>query len=307
MLHGDNDNVPIRWSHCEYYQGDWTALPAWEPLSPVRVTQGSSLAAFASQPEYAALRVYGTVTLDSRGMCGGALVSAGPSQVLFDGKVEVVINGLTPPVQSLSYAVVLDKGEHQICLLYLRGATAPRLELSLSPPSKLILDIHHWVYFGSEGDWPKSWSFMRGALAPGRQMPPITYTVELAGQEYAPDETAPDRRQHIEWSLAGDGLPSPVSSWRAGVVRVTVQHPAARIANDSATAVFTRVTLINEGAAALRPCLRLGASPEREVPLSRQPDAVKTGRMNFLCQSRPAIPRRLTSPPAPMAIRHRSC
>ncbi|MCG3147220.1 MAG: hypothetical protein PCFJNLEI_00658 [Verrucomicrobiae bacterium] len=265
----------------EFYTGSWDIIPIFEELTPTRSARYASPEEAAGEKDYVALKVTGAIDAPRTGMCAISLGSAGQSQLLIDGKVVTVNLGSPPEMNSVNDAITLAAGRHAIVLIYLSNQNPPRLTLTISEPLPLILDRLHWLYIGCEGDWPKSWCFMSGALAPGRRMPPIVYFLRLDGVEYAPDETAPDRRSRIGWNLAEGDLPSPVSTWKAGAVDVRIQHVAARVCSDAATAVFTRVTLRNSAPSALRPTLCISASPEAEIPLTRPPDQVRDGLMLF--------------------------
>ncbi len=153
-------------------------------------------------------------------------------------------------------------------------------------------DSMHWVYFGWENDHPKSLSFMGGGLVPRRGLAkdedeknwahtpephaavhpgPILYGLVIDGQSYGPDEHSPDRRKNTRWSLAEGYLPSPVSEWDAGSVGVRIQHFANRVLDDSATAIYTRVSLTNNGSAPRKLSLVAAGNgmPERQFVLGR--------------------------------------
>lgn len=265
----------------EFYHGDWDIIPIFEALTPVRAGRYASPEEASLQKDYVALRVTGVVELPRAGMCAIALGSSGQSQLLIDGAVVTVNLGLPAAMNTVADAVTLAAGRHEVVLIYLSNAHPPRLTFSLAAPLPLMLDRTHWLYFGCEGDWPKSWSFMSGALAPGRRLPPITYFVRLDGAAHAPDETAPDRRARIGWTLDEGDLPAPVSTWKAGAVAVCIRHVAARVGADRATAVFTRVSLSNPGSSALQPVLCVSARPDDEIPLTRPPDHDRDGLLLF--------------------------
>jgi len=140
----------------------------------------------------------------------------------------------------------------------------------LHRPLAYKINNYHWLYFGWESDHPKSWSFMGGSLSPGKAYP-IQYVVAIEGQDYFPNEFAPDRKEKIKSYLAEGYLPSPISEWQAGPIRVRIQHFANRILQDTATAVYSRVILTNGGNERVTAQLKINAGPDREIPLSDKP------------------------------------
>lgn len=138
----------------------------------------------------------------------------------------------------------------------------------------------NWLYFGWENDDSKSLSTMGGTLYPGGangsrngHIQPIRYTVTVDGAEYRPDETSPQRRQNTKWYQAGGYMNSPVSEWAAGDtgIGVKIQHVANRVLDDSATVVFTQVTLSNTTHADMQVALNISASSSVEVPHAASP------------------------------------
>ena len=138
----------------------------------------------------------------------------------------------------------------------------------------------NWLYFGWENDASKSLSTMGGAMYPGGangsrngHIQPIRYTVTADGAEYLPDETSPQRRQNTKWYQADGYMNSPVSEWAAGDTGITVkiQHVANRVLEDSATVVFTQVTLSNTANVDKQVELNISASSAVEVPLATNP------------------------------------
>lgn len=131
-------------------------------------------------------------------------------------------------------------------------------------------DKTKWLYIGCENDHPKSWTFMGGGLAPG-QGPVIQYGVSIGDRHYYPEELAAERLKKIAWTLNGGYLPCPVSQWQAGSIDVQIEHFAARVLDNSATAVFTRVTLTNSSPQAQTVRLHINAGPSFEIPLNGAP------------------------------------
>ncbi len=138
----------------------------------------------------------------------------------------------------------------------------------------------NWLYFGWENDASKSLSTMGGTLYPGgangsrnKDVQPIRYTLSMDTTEYKPDETSENRRQNTRWYQADGYMNSPVSEWTAGDtgVDVRIQHVANRVLEDSATVVFTKVTLTNTTAASKTVALNISAPSSIEVPLTAAP------------------------------------
>ena len=141
-------------------------------------------------------------------------------------------------------------------------------------------NTRNWLYFGWENDASKSLSTMGGAMYPGGangsrngHIQPICYTVTVDGAEYRPDETSAQRRQNTKWYQADGYMNSPVSEWAAGDtgIGVKIQHVANRVLEDSATVVFTQVTLSNTSHADMQVDLNISASSSVEVPHAASP------------------------------------
>lgn len=137
-------------------------------------------------------------------------------------------------------------------------------------PTAPAVNKSHWLAFGWTLDHPKSLSFPGGALSPGGGST-IQYYLTSGSNTYYPDENASDLRSTIDWSLASGYLPSPVSSWPAGSLQVTVQHFANSVRNGAATAVYTRVTVANRGTTTIGRILDITAPPATEIPLTGAP------------------------------------
>jgi hypothetical protein len=147
-------------------------------------------------------------------------------------------------------------------------------------------DKMKWLYIGCENDHPKSWTFMGGGLAPG-EGPVIQYSVSIGDTTYHPDELAPDRLRLITWRLRDGYLPCPLSEWNAGPIAVQIQHFAARISDDTATAVFTRVRLTNRSLQSQSLTLNINASPSYESPLSGSPTKSYADSMTYQVTIKP--------------------
>ncbi len=155
---------------------------------------------------------------------------------------------------------------------------------AIAASSTQSVDRSHWLYFGWEGDHPKSWSFMGGAVNPG-QRGEIHYSVEIAGKKYFPDEHDPKRKQNIQWSLMDGFLPSPLSTWSAGEsaspVIVEIQHFALQIAPSPVTWVLSEVRLSNAGPSPQKVILHVSAAPDFHHPLGGAPIIGPDGKMRF--------------------------
>lgn len=141
-------------------------------------------------------------------------------------------------------------------------------------------DTLKWLHIGTIYDHPKSWTFMGGGVAPGLG-PAILYTVEIDGVVHFPDEFAPDRARHIQWSLREGYQPCPVSVWPAGPLSVTIQHFAVRTLDDDATVVYSQVRLTNPSDASVTARLSINASPRIHVPLGQAPTAADSSSMSY--------------------------
>ncbi|NJA54987.1 hypothetical protein [Streptomyces sp. NEAU-H3] len=157
-------------------------------------------------------------------------------------------------------------------------APAPR---ALAAPPAASPNPLHYLYLGWEGDTSKPLTFPGGAVSLDHKKA-IGYGLTIGGTTYAPDETEnTGLRDRISWTLAEGYLPSPVSTWNAGPVRVTVQHFAHRVLDDSATAVYTRVTVTNPTATTQQATLGVGAAPSTEIPLTAKPSGTGTDSADY--------------------------
>ena len=147
-----------------------------------------------------------------------------------------------------------------------------------------------WLYIGWEGDHPKSWVFVGGALGPGQACHPgnnlkkgqiIQYVVQYDGKVYTPDVYSPGLKQRIKWYYEEGYLPCIVSEWQAGELVVSIRHFANRILNNSATAVYTRVALSNTAGKTKSVKLMVNAPEFYEVPLGIAPSFSDSSSMEF--------------------------
>jgi hypothetical protein len=132
-----------------------------------------------------------------------------------------------------------------------------------------LLAKNQWLYFGWIEDHPKAISLMGGAVYPRRpklaknddhsweyskqpwhknSSDIVLFLLSIDGSApYYPDETNPNRRKVIEWTLAENFLPFPVSQWEKDDIVIQITHVGRRILNASVNAVYTQVTLTNKG------------------------------------------------------------
>ncbi len=151
---------------------------------------------------------------------------------------------------------------------------------SVSAANSYSYDSTHWLYIGWENDYPKSRTYMGGGVQPGMGAA-IQYTVTVDGTVYYPDEFSADRKTRILWYLRDGYQPCPTSEWEAGPVHVTVQHFAYRVLNDSATAVYSRVTVKNNAGSSKTIRININASTGYEVPLTGNPTYSDSASMYY--------------------------
>jgi hypothetical protein len=266
----------------EYFAGNWKCLPDFAELKPLQTGKMDSLklTLFDGKEHYACL-FRGRIMIPNNGRHAFSITSDDGSRLLIDEQL-VVDNDGQHGRQKRSGAIELKAGEHDVRIEYFNVIAKNFLQVEYEGlADKGLIDYNHWLYFGWQHDYPKSLSFMSGALMPGRKTPAIQYGVVVDGKSYYPDEFAADRRQKINWYLAENFLPSSVSEWRAAAITVKVQHVANRVFDDRATVVLTRVELKNNSAHPINAELHVSADPQLEVPLSRSPDVVQAGSMVY--------------------------
>jgi hypothetical protein len=163
----------------------------------------------------------------------------------------------------------------------LAGGLPARAASASSTSTVPTVNRARWEYLGFPGDAQKSLAFIGGELSAGGGQPQpqalslrgavtkpiIQYYLSEGSTIYGPDENESDLASSIHWSLADGYLPSPISTWQAGPVSVTIQHAANRIDHGAATAVYTQVTLSNTSRSPVSMRLNVTASPATEVPL----------------------------------------
>jgi len=262
-----------------YYEGEWNAMPDLDQLTPVK---SGSMEVFDLSPkqkdEGYAFRYTATLEVPADGKYLIWQKGSDSCIVYIDDEIVAVNYGIVSQefetirarpriIETLIY---LTAGTHHLKADYMSREQSRSFELRIEGPDLYKVDRLHWLYFGWENDHPKSWSFMGGTVVPGRSQR-IQYTIEVDGQTFSPDEFAADRRETINWYLADEYQPSPVSEWDADDIGVKIQHFAYRIADDNATAVYSRVTLLNASASQKKVRLNISAGPQREIPLTRKP------------------------------------
>jgi len=112
-----------------------------------------------------------------------------------------------------------------------------------------MLDKRHWIYFGWAEDHPKAVSLMGGAVYPRRPHLPkrddhswdhsrmpwhknssdiVMFMLSVDNSTpYYPNENNIFRRKIIDWSIAENYLPFPVSQWEKDHIKVRITHPVS--------------------------------------------------------------------------------
>ena len=256
------------------FEGEWTNMPDLGTLTPVKTKNNEvfDFSSFKQDVDYA-IRYTAILKVPVDGQYLITQKAGDSSFVFIDGERVIVndgVEGRRP--RTIEKLLRLKSGSHQVKVDFMIRRDHRRVfDFKVEGPDLYRVDRLHWLYFGWENDHPKSWSFMGGAVVPGRRQR-VQFTVEIDGQIYIPDEFAENRRQIIKWYLADGYMPSPVSEWKAGPIDVKIQHFANRVLRDKATAVFSRVSLTNGRISDKQIRLNINAAPDREVPLTKSPD-----------------------------------
>ena len=256
----------------EYFEGKWSELPDFDKLSAVKTGEVDKFdLSVANRDKNFAIRFTGYVEVPADGKYL-FIIKSGDICRLYVGEELVLENDGThgKRVRQMEELFALKAGKHPVILTYLHRERRKVLEVRCEGPGLYKVDRKQWLYIGWENDHPKSLTFMGGSLMPGRK-PNIQYTVKVDGKTYHPDEFATDRRIEIKWYLADGYLPSPISEWDAGSIAVKIQHFANRVLDKRATAVYTRVSLTNNGCSEEKLQLNINAGPEREICLTGKP------------------------------------
>jgi len=255
-----------------YYEGEWTSMPDLDLLTPKK---SGSLESFDVSPkerdEGYAFRYTAILEILVDGNYLISQKSRDTCLVYLDGEILFVNDGLDgrrPRI--VEHSINLKAGKYQLQADYLSRKRGRPFELTVGGPYIYRIDQRQWLYIGWENDHPKSLTFMGGSLSPGRG-DIIQYAVEVDNVQYVPDEYAPDRKAKIDWSLAENYLPCPVSKWDAGEVKVEIRHFANRVLADKATAVFSRVSLTNSADTEKTVRLKVNTAPGREIPITEEP------------------------------------
>ena len=207
----------------EYFEGVWEDWPDLTAITPFKNGSMEKLDLSEKQrDENFAFRFKLSLEVPAEGKYTFLIKTADRFQLVVNNKI-ILDNSKVREnrVVQIDELVNLNQGVNQVEIFYVHG-TGPRVfELDSQGPELYRVDRLHWIYFGWENDYPKSWSFMGGSLNPGRQRL-IQYTVQIGGKNYFPDEFARDRRARIKWHLAEGYLPSPISEWKAGNVPISI-------------------------------------------------------------------------------------
>jgi hypothetical protein len=262
-----------------YYEGEWTKMPNLDNLTAKKT---GSMEKFDLSPKerddnyafrYTAILeipIDGKYLFWQRG--SDTCIVSIDNDVVFvnDGNAKGGFETISARPKSWEQLVYLKAGSHIIKADYMSRKKSRSFKLFVEGPDLYKIDSFQWLYFGWIYDHPKTWSLMGGTVVPGRKMR-IQYAIESDGQLYTPDEFAPNRKEAIKWYLADNYIPSPVSEWNAGKVKIEIQHFANRVANDNATAVYSKVTIRNEDKEEKQVRLIINAGPKWEIPLTFDP------------------------------------
>ena len=265
------------------YEGKWSRMPEMKELhNQVLVGEGTpDLSSLKKDSDYA-LRYTAELQIPVDGSYLLTQTSGDSCIVSISGERVVVNDGVEGRhSRTVEKLLPLKAGRHAVvmeCLL--RSAHECVFEFRVEGPDLYKVDRFHWLYFGWQGDFPKSWSFMGGTVVPGRRKR-VQFALETDGTRYLPDEKGVNRRELIKWYLADEFMPSPVSEWTAGPIGVRIQHFANRVLNGKATAVYSRIGLTNRGTSLKTVTVDVNAGPEEEVPLTQQPSRSNSYFMFF--------------------------
>jgi hypothetical protein len=268
------------------YQGEWRHLPDPAHLLPLidRRPGLPDLSNLDSKLDYV-VRFHATLSLPIAGKYLVTLKAGDTCRIMLDGKPFLYSpTRRTPLIEELEFFTA---GTHHLMIDYLVPHNRDRkFEFRVEGPDFYQVDRFHWLYFGWQNDYPKSWSFMSGTVMPGRKQR-VQFAVKMDGLFYVPDEFDSSRRKQIDWHLAEGYLPSPVSKWMAGKVAIHIQHFADRIGNDRATAVYSRVQLTNRDERKKSIRVLINAGPDFFIPLEVAPNHADRGQMEYDLQILP--------------------
>jgi hypothetical protein len=255
----------------QVYEGKWEKLPNFNSLAPVKKGTCDKIDVSLSEREDNFGIVFlGNLNVDKTQNYVMQLSSDDGCRVIIDGEVIAEHDGIH--AASIQEKVInIKKGIHDFKIEYFEASGGQSLEVKFEPSVLLRYEQitkKHWLYFGWMDDHPKAISLMGGALFPRRPKLPnmddhswhfskepwhpnasniIMFLMQVDdGDIFCPDEKAPDRRQRIQWSLANEYLPSPVSIWSKDGIEFRIQHFGEKILNDSVNAVYSRIILTNK-------------------------------------------------------------
>lgn len=274
----------------EYYESDWDSVPDFNNMKPLKSgtfqglrsksrgywKNGINLPVKPTEGKVA-FRIHGIAKVSRDGKFLFKSASYNASELYINNTRVVSHQGSRG--WKTGEMIELSAGEHTFTVLY--WGINPRHGFKMEGEClDYKIDSKQWLYIGWENDYPKSWTFMGGTLAPGRG-DKIQYTVKIGDKIRFPDEFSPDRAKNIRWYLAEGYLPVPASEWMAGHVQVKIQHFARRILKDRSTAIFTRVTLKNLGTNYESVSLLINTNSQTEIPLSHVPTRSDEYSMTF--------------------------
>jgi hypothetical protein len=119
---------------CDYYEGDWKALPDFAALKPLSTAPAPSIALPLQRAEDRfALRFSGLIEAPASGLYTFWTASDDGSQLLIDGRV-IVDNGGLHGVIERSGSVGLLAGKHRIEVRYLEASGGQSLQASWQVP-----------------------------------------------------------------------------------------------------------------------------------------------------------------------------
>lgn len=146
-------------------------------------------------------------------------------------------------------------------------SSALSVDAALVKVDSLKFNNRNWVYFGWAEDHPKALSLMGGGLYARRPRlakhddhswdftkekwhedsdKPVFFLLSVDGSEpYYPNEFSKTRRQEIDWHLAENNLPFPVSCWEYEGVKMQITHVGRRILDNAVNVVYTQVVISN--------------------------------------------------------------
>lgn len=154
-----------------------------------------------------------------------------------------------------------------VFLFFISNTLCVAQELTNTAVNENLLNKRQWLYFGWEEDHPKAISLMGGAVYPRRPRLPenddhsweysrtpwhknssdiVLFMLSVDNSTpYYPDENNIYRRKIIDWSIAENYLPFPISQWEKDHIKVRISHVGRQLLKNSVNAVYTQVILTN--------------------------------------------------------------